>query len=79
MRDGICPKCGRATVHSGRDVPAKSSTGNRIPIDFQHSAPLDNYVCVSCGYVERYIAKPDDLQRIEQKWRRAGKNKNDVR
>ena len=79
MRDGICPKCGRATVHSGRDVPAKASTGNTIPIDFQHSAALDNYVCVSCGYVERYIAKPEDLQRIEGKWRHAGKNKNNAR
>ncbi len=80
MRNGICTKCGRATVYSGRDMPAKASTGNTVPIDFQHSAALDNYVCIGCGYVERYISDPQALERIGKQWRDATrKRKNDAR
>jgi len=71
MRSGTCPKCGRATVHSGRDIAVKASSGNTIPIDFQHSVPLDNYVCVSCGYVESYISDERALERINQQWPQA--------
>lgn len=75
MRSGICPKCGHATVHSGRDVPAKANIGNTIPIDFRHSVPLDNYVCVTCGYVESYISTPAALHRIETHWPEANAKK----
>lgn len=75
VRDGICPKCGNATVHSGRDIAVKSSLGNRIPIDFQNHAALDNYVCVSCGYLERYLSDKPALERIEKQWPDATKTK----
>lgn len=68
MRRGVCPKCGRATVHSGRDLAVKTSTSNTIPIDFRHSAVLDNYVCVSCGYVESYISDNKALALIHRQW-----------
>ena len=76
MRNGICPKCGHATVHSGRDVPVKNSSGNTIPIDFKNSVALDNYVCVTCGYVESYISNPDAIKRIDEQWPDAGKGKS---
>lgn len=75
MRNGICPKCGNATVHSGRNVPVKNSSGNMIPIDFKHSVALDNYVCVSCGYIESYISNPEALKRIDEEWPEAAKGK----
>lgn len=75
MRSGICTKCGHATVYSGRDVPVKATIGNTIPIDFKHHVALDNYVCTTCGYVESYISDKDALQRIDQQWAEAGKNK----
>jgi hypothetical protein len=75
VRDGVCPKCGHATVHSGRDIPVKASSGNTIPIDFQHHAALDNYVCVTCGYVESYISDKTALERIEKQWPDASKTK----
>ena len=75
MRRGVCIKCGQATVYSGRDVPVKHSTGNTVPINFQHRAALDNYVCTTCGYVERYISDPKALSQIESEWSEAGKSK----
>ena len=75
LRNGICDKCGHASVYSGRDVAAKTSVNNRLPIDFTHSAPLDNYVCTTCGYVERYISHQDSLKRIAEQWSETGKNK----
>lgn len=75
IRSGICPKCGHATVYSGRDIAAKANIGNTIPISFKHNAALDNYVCTTCGYVESYITDPDALKRIEQQWPEASAKK----
>jgi predicted nucleic-acid-binding Zn-ribbon protein len=76
MRNGICPKCGHATVHSGRDIPVKNSSGNTIPIDFKQSVALDNYVCVTCGYVESYISNQEALKRIDEQWHESDKGKS---
>jgi predicted nucleic-acid-binding Zn-ribbon protein len=75
MRSGICPKCNHATVYSGRDIAVKASSGNMLPIDFKHHVALDNYVCVSCGYVENYISDRKALDTIAEQWAEAGKNK----
>lgn len=75
MRSGICPKCGQQTVYSGRVIPVKAASSNSIPIDFQHSVALDNYVCVTCGYVESYISDEAALRRIESEWPEAATSK----
>lgn len=75
IRSGVCPVCGHATVYSGRDLPAKKSSNNTIPIDFKHQVALDNYVCTSCGYIERYISDAAALERIQKQWPDAGKTK----
>jgi predicted nucleic-acid-binding Zn-ribbon protein len=75
MRGGLCPKCGHATVHSGRDDAAKSSSNNRLPIDLRNSVPLDNYVCITCGYVESYISDEKARQQINEKWPHANDTK----
>mgnify|MGYP000197292417 CR=1 FL=1 len=31
-------------------------------------APLDNYVCINCGYVESYIADSRKLKKIKEKF-----------
>ncbi|MEL6406476.1 MAG: zinc ribbon domain-containing protein [Chloroflexota bacterium] len=75
MKSGRCPKCGHSTVYSGRNVPAKGSANNRLPIDFQNSVPLDNYVCTTCGYIERYVSDTEGLKRIREQWANAEKSK----
>lgn len=76
MRSGICIKCGHGTVYSGRDVSVKSSIGNTIPINFRDHAPLDNYVCTTCGYVEHYISNRYMLNRIERQWQKVTSEEN---
>jgi hypothetical protein len=31
-------------------------------------APLDNYVCAACGYLESYISREEDIDGIRRKW-----------
>jgi predicted nucleic-acid-binding Zn-ribbon protein len=72
MKNGICPKCGASEVYAGTEVFPKSGpfTSNAIPIGLATMAPLDNYVCMACGYVESYIGNRDDLAAVRRKWPR---------
>ena len=76
MRSGTCPKCESNEVYSGEHLHSFTKMGsnwaNTIPITAFLNAPLDNYVCVNCGYVESYIGDPGKLHKIAQKWPRSG-------
>jgi predicted nucleic-acid-binding Zn-ribbon protein len=74
MKHGKCPRCGSEKVYWGVDVYPKSGpfASNSIPVSITSIAALDNYVCIDCGYLERYIAESDKLEEIAKKWRRAG-------
>ena len=74
MKSGTCPKCGSSEVFAGTDVFPKSGpfTCNAIPVGLTTMAPLDNYVCVACGYVESYIGRKEDISAIRRKWPRLG-------
>jgi hypothetical protein len=70
VKNGQCPKCNSTQVYSGADVFPKSGpfTCNAIPISLTALAPLDNYVCTDCGYVESYISTSEDLATVRRKW-----------
>lgn len=74
MRDGICPKCGSTDVHSGADLPRSTKLGsywsNAVPVTMWAYTALDNYVCLTCGYVESYISEASALSKIRKKWPR---------
>lgn len=55
---------------SGATVRDKAGLrgANRIPINTTHATPLDNYICLDCGYVESYIADRTILNRIAREW-----------
>lgn len=74
MRDGHCPKCGSHSVHVSTVVvpPKGRSVFNAIPITYSawwgaSSAPLKQYICVECGYVEQYVEDPEKLKEIAAK------------
>jgi hypothetical protein len=70
MKNGNCPKCGSSEIYAGTDVFPKSGpfTCNAIPIGLTAMAPLDNYVCAACGYLESYISREEDIDGIRRKW-----------
>lgn len=72
MKDGICPKCESGEVYMGTEVWPKRGpfSSNTIPVGFLSTTPIDNYVCVRCGYVESYVGNQASLQTIREKWTR---------
>jgi len=67
MKQSSCPKCG------GRDIRTSSIKGehSQIQVTRFRGAYLKHNVCVSCGYVEAYVADPKHLKRIVEKWKPA--------
>jgi predicted nucleic-acid-binding Zn-ribbon protein len=65
MKQSPCPKCG------GKDIRTSEILGQHatIPITSLRSAYLKHSVCVSCGYVEAYVADAKYLNRIAEKWK----------
>lgn len=72
MKSGKCPKCGSAEIFVAKNKFTKGGgmAGNRIPITLSKTAGLDNYVCKNCGYLERFISDPKDIEKISEKWDR---------
>jgi len=70
MKNGQCPRCGSKEVYSGANIPLKSGpfSSNAIPIGLASMAALDNYVCVTCGLVESYIADASKLEDVAKRW-----------
>ena len=70
LKSGTCPKCNSKKIFSGAKIPLKKGPfgSNAIPVGLTSIAALDNYVCVDCGYVERYVSDPDKLVEISRKW-----------
>ncbi len=73
MKTGRCPKCSSDNIYSGASMPFKTGTFNvnTIPVTgrvLPTYVALDNYVCVTCGYVESYISDPTALERIPRYW-----------
>jgi Zn ribbon nucleic-acid-binding protein len=48
---------------------------NTIPLSFWIRAAIDNYVCVRCGYIERYIADSNKLKDIQKEWPQVAQTK----
>jgi len=71
VKNGTCPKCGSKSVYCGDKVPLKSGPfgSNSIPVSIISIAPLDNYVCTACGYLESYVADKNKRQEIAEGWR----------
>lgn len=71
MKQGQCPKCGSTQIYSAEDLPLKSGPfgSNSIPVTLTAIAALDNYVCVDCGLVERYVADKSMRKKIAEHWK----------
>ena len=70
MKRGICPACGSKEVYAGTQIGLKGGSYGSITIHIKlfSYARLDNFVCVSCGYVESYILDAKSLESIAESW-----------
>jgi len=67
-----CPKCqSQEIVHipgksqkAGYDVGENIHTGRTNA----HLAMVDIHVCSNCGYVEYWVASPQDLEKVQKKF-----------
>lgn len=68
MRTGVCPKCASETVFatSVRDVSFMlPSSASIFGMNSVNEVASIRYVCVSCGYYERYIQDRNVLNAIQ--------------
>lgn len=70
MKSGQCPKCSSREVfcNTNRKFPGLNTITLGYGIVGNRYAPVDTYICVTCGYVESYVAKPEDLGYIKEEW-----------
>lgn len=70
MKNGKCIKCGSDEVYVRESTIGEygSFQSNTMPITLFTNAIFENFVCTSCGYVERYIKEPAKLDKIKEKW-----------
>ena len=78
MRNGICPKCGAATVYSKAEG-LKYAVAKGVV--FVHTSrmtmpsPAVAYICTTCGYFENYITDPGKLSGVAKNWQKVSPHK----
>jgi len=71
MKDGQCPKCGAQTVYRKQfSRPGYGVSTIQVKGALSQAAPLDNYVCTTCGYVELYLEDAGEIRYITDHWDR---------
>lgn len=67
MKSGTCPKCGSKNVYMKQYKMAEILGGVAGRVGEQ-----DDYVCTDCGYYEQYIVDKGALEKVREKWKKAG-------
>jgi len=67
---GKCPKCGGSRIST---VPGKTGaygSGPNIYVGMWawSTAQVNRYVCLECGFVEHWVASPEDLGHIAERF-----------
>lgn len=71
MRNGLCPKCGSKNIFTKKDG-INFGSFEVITAFFVTYSPTNDYICVDCGYFERYVNDKNKLFEVSQKWTRVG-------
>lgn len=68
-RSGKCPKCCSANIVRVPDHPCRHASGNNIyttTATLAGKIPVIRYVCCNCGYVENWVERENELQKIKR-------------
>ena len=71
-KTGVCPKCGGTDIVK---VPGMASGSgrfccNEVPLGILDAAPVDRFVCCTCGYSEEWL-REEDLEKVKKYWAEA--------
>jgi predicted RNA-binding Zn-ribbon protein involved in translation (DUF1610 family) len=72
MRSGYCPKCHSTTIYR-KEAGIIFSNNPAFTVRVRWTDLFTryfSYVCSSCGYFENYIADPEKLKKVAQKWQK---------
>ena len=72
MKSGTCPKCGSPNIYHETNgvVYVPRSLGTFFKINGNMPSPVDDYLCVDCGYFEHYLADERKMQDIAKTWKK---------
>jgi predicted nucleic-acid-binding Zn-ribbon protein len=73
MKNGTCPKCNSKEVYRGKSYPHQREMITLSGTVLVKAVPPDRYACVSCGYVEFYLASDEQCQQIREEWEKVGR------
>ena len=69
MKSGKCPKCQSTDVRVGPPPGTGARREmNKFAVSFWKSIVPERHICMSCGYMEQYVADPADRAAIASKW-----------
>ena len=72
MKSGKCPKCGSTEVYTKKDgFQVDLSIGLRFGNVKQ--GRFEDYLCMGCGYSERYLTNLAELTELPKHWTKAGR------
>lgn len=71
-----CPKCGSADIVVESKQTSKMSYNNYVTVkeNWAKFIMMSRYICLTCGYTEEWIDKPEDLEKIEKKLKKENKD-----
>jgi predicted nucleic-acid-binding Zn-ribbon protein len=69
MKNGQCPKCNSATVHSQTGgVFYYNPTLHVHTGSMEQGVAFVSYICTTCGYFENYVIDPNKLAKVAATW-----------
>lgn len=67
MLNGRCSSCGAMTVHCAKSAVEQ---GRLTFAGRFNAADTMDYICVTCGYLERHVVPGKQLERVAANWAR---------
>ena len=68
LKSGKCPKCQSTDVRVGPPGPGARGPMNKFAVSFWKNIVPERHICISCGYMEQYVADPADRAAIGSNW-----------
>jgi predicted nucleic-acid-binding Zn-ribbon protein len=68
MKSGKCPKCQSTDVRIGPPSARARGPMNKMAVSFWRNVVPERHICMSCGYMEQYVADPADRAAIASNW-----------